>query len=744
MATVSDITDIPLSGLLHIDALLDTGPDWNYLTGSNNTIRYTFSVTSGNEDPEFAQKNFTGTQQAFTADQQKWVRQLLQDGGELNKLTGIHFVESGNGTDADIHLCNVDLQVSNVTGLCSWHSNYSYSGTQLVSYDVDAYVYLDNAEWFSQNRNLTPGGYGYETLLHELGHALGLKHPFDDSINLPASQDNTSNTLMSYKSTGGAHSHYSQYDIAALKWLYGMDGLRGDLGINSTNGARYIAGTSGADTLTGTAANDKLEGDGGNDMINGGSGTDTAVFRGVRSNYSFTPLDNGDLVVTSKDGTDGTDTLRSVEILQFDGGVSVSRDDVVSAATAVSDKLTLMVMMNEYGYTTPYGSTPRVTGKAELGTTVKIFSAADNHEVGSATVNKYGLYTADLSTFADGVNKVYATEIDAAGNVVLTTAAVSFKVDITPPVIPTYSSVIQPTGGNQVHLSGTAEAGTTIELVRGGSLQTIAHTTAGFDGTWALDTSPLPNGDYSVSVQSFDQAGNRTSSLGRPSWSVNSTANMTGTSDPDVLRPGVGNNAVDGGAGIDTAVYAGGRAGFTVKQADWGFDVTDNGGSNGHDALINVERVQFDDAYVAIDKASAQLFRLYSAAYGRSPDAITSDTVGMGYWISRMDHGTDIKQVSREFMVGGDGTGQAEFVRMYGSNPSDTDFVTQLYKNVLGRAPDAEGYDFWMNAMLSVPESNKLAMRAQIMIDFSDSPENIAKVVGQLEHGVDYTPYHGV
>jgi hypothetical protein len=95
-------------------------------------------------------------------------------------------------------------------------------------------------------------------------------------------------------------------------------------------------------------------------------------------------------------------------------------------------------------------------------------------------------------------------------------------------------------------------------------------------------------------------------------------------------------------------------------------------------------------------------------------------------------------------MVGGDGTGQAEFVRMYGSNPSDTDFVTQLYKNVLGRAPDAEGYDFWMNAMLSVPESNKLAMRAQIMIDFSDSPENIAKVVGQLEHGVDYTPYHGV
>jgi serralysin len=50
------------------------------------------------------------------------------------------------------------------------------------SYDADAFVYLDNVEWNYQNANLAPGGQGYETLLHELGHALGLKHPFDDSI----------------------------------------------------------------------------------------------------------------------------------------------------------------------------------------------------------------------------------------------------------------------------------------------------------------------------------------------------------------------------------------------------------------------------------------------------------------------------------------------------------------------------------------------------------------------------------
>ncbi|MFX4914333.1 hypothetical protein ABTC20_19160, partial [Acinetobacter baumannii] len=71
MATVSDVTKTPLSGLNYIDALLDSGPDWNFLTDSSRTplniLSYTFSVASGNEDASSAAKNFSGTQQAFTA-----------------------------------------------------------------------------------------------------------------------------------------------------------------------------------------------------------------------------------------------------------------------------------------------------------------------------------------------------------------------------------------------------------------------------------------------------------------------------------------------------------------------------------------------------------------------------------------------------------------------------------------------------------------------------------------------------
>jgi hypothetical protein len=722
MATVSDITTTHTSGLNYIDALLDTGPDWNYLTPAGNTLYYTFSIQSGNEAGQTGQEKFTLAQQVATRTAFDYI----------SKLTGIQFTETADGTAAQIHLCNTNLQPANVTGLCSWHSSYSYLGDQLVSYDADAYVYLDNAEWFTQNRNLTPGGYGYETLLHELGHALGLKHPFDGSINLPASQDNTNNTLMSYTSAGGPHSVYSQDDIAALKWLYGMDGLGGALGINSTNDARYIAGTSGADTLTGTAANDTLEGDGGNDMIDGGSGNDTAVFRGAYNNYTFSTLANGDLVVASKDGIDGTDTLHSVEILQF-SDMSVSRSDVASAAadTTAPAQPTLVVSKNAYDYTT--GSVPLVTGRAEAGATVKIFLTGSNQQVGTATADANGLYTFKLSSFADGLDyQVYATATDAAGNVSPSSDVVHFNVDATAPVIPTYT-MSYTAGSNQATFSGTGEANTTIELVRSGDLQTIARTTVDATGNWHLDTSPLPNGSYSVNVISIDHADNGTNALNRANLTVNSSANITGTAGKDVFHPGAGNNAVDGGDGIDTVVYAGSKANFTVAQEPWGFGVTDNVGTNGHDSLINVERVQFDDGYLAldVDGSAGQIFRLYSAAFGRA-----AEPTGLGYWMWRMELGTNLATVSKEFM-----TGQPEFDALYGVNPTDETFVTQLYHNVLHRDPDAGGFQYWLDTLGHNSNPNKAEVRAQMLIDFSNSVENQAVVVGSLQHGLDYVPH---
>lgn len=462
-------------------------------------------------------------------------------------------------------------------------------------------------------------------------------------------------------------------------------------------------------------------------MIDGGLGLDTAVFRGARSNYMFAELSNGDLVVTSKDGIDGTDTLRSVETLQFQD-MSASRADVV-ADTAAPAQPTLVVTMNANGYTT--GNTPLVSGKAEAGSTVKVYDSTGNQLVGTATADANGLWTTKLSAYADGQNySVYAKATDASGNVSVASAAAAFKVDSTPPVVPTYNMAYT-AGTNHATFDGTAEAGTTIELVRSGDLQTIARTKVGADGSWHLDTSSLPNGNYTISVVSLDLADNGSTAATRPTFTVNSAANITGTSGNDVLHPGAGGNGVDGGAGIDTAIYAGSRSNFTVAQEAWGFGVNDNVGSGGHDALINVERVKFDDGSLALDVegSAGQIFRLYSAAFSRPAEAN-----GLGYWIWRMDSGTTLKQVAKEFM-----TGQPEFDALYGVNPTNESFVMQLYHNVLHRDPDADGFNYWVNVLAQ--SGDKTEARTQMLIGFSDSLENQALVIGSLKQGLEYTPW---
>ncbi|WP_157269749.1 M10 family metallopeptidase [Azohydromonas aeria] len=94
--------------------------------------------------------------------------------------------------------------------------------------------------WFgsdgsSYTEDWTPGSYEYMTTLHEIGHALGLKHSFEtESYNaaiLPASLETRSSTLMSYSAQAGNQATYFSYepttpmllDIAAIQHLYGAN-----------------------------------------------------------------------------------------------------------------------------------------------------------------------------------------------------------------------------------------------------------------------------------------------------------------------------------------------------------------------------------------------------------------------------------------------------------------------------------------------------------------------------------------
>ncbi len=85
-------------------------------------------------------------------------------------------------------------------------------------------------------------------------------------------------------------------------------------------------------TISGTSRNDNLESTSSNDSIDGGQGIDTIAFTGNFSSYSFTrgtdTLEIADQRTTGT--TDGTDTLKNIEYIQFsDQTVEESKVDVV-------------------------------------------------------------------------------------------------------------------------------------------------------------------------------------------------------------------------------------------------------------------------------------------------------------------------------------------------------------------------------------------------------------------------------
>jgi hypothetical protein len=70
-----------------------------------------------------------------------------------------------------------------------------------------------------------------------------------------------------------------------------------------------------------------------------------------------------------------------------------------------------------------------------------------------------------------------------------------------------------------------------------------------------------------------------------------------------------------------------------------------------------------------------------------------------------------------------------EFAQKYGANPSNAAFVTELYTNVLGRAPDQAGLTYWIG------QANAGEAHDQLLVAFATSQENVQLIAPHVSSG---------
>ena len=376
---------------------------------------------------------------------------------------------------------------------------------------------------------------------------------------------------------------------------------------------------------------------------------------------------------------------------------------------------------------------------------------------GAAAYFRLRLINIELLRFNNGTTVLDLRTIQAAPDVSaprLTGATVSFDGSL---VVLSYSELLSasnlpPASAYTVTADGVAitpaslavsGASVTLTLpagsvVHAGQFVTIAYA----DPTTANDTVAIQDagGNDAASVAAFS-ASNASQTLRSEILGTAQAERLTGSTTGDRLSGGEGhdtlvglggNDIIDGGAGMDIAVFSGRRADYRVTVATDGSATVV--GPDGADRVVDVERLRFDDRVMALDHdgTAGKVYRLYQAAFDRKPDA-----AGLGFWIESLDRGFELKQAADNFLQA------PEFTALYGQNPSNDQFVTLLYRHVHHREPDAAGKQFWLDALANKDGAfGRNWSRGEVLLQFAESAENRAALIGVMLDGFEYEPFH--
>jgi serralysin len=304
------VTTLNIQGLSNdLGALID-GAKWGGGWGTGVTLTYSFPAEGGGYHPSHGYgTNFEYDHwYALTSAQRAAVVQAL---GIASRSANIDFVP----------VADDQYTVGEMRFAGTWNVS---PGSYAHAYTPQSGVVESGDVWFSEEWYDDPigrGTHGFTTILHEIGHALGLKHPFDPTEGngrvLPSGREHYTYTVMSYSAGPNADGAYfypttfMYLDLVALETLYGAptDANLGNTHYVYRSDTTYwetIVDSGGKDTFTYSSAFD-----GG--YIDLSNKTFTQVGQPVRlhdNSYNYDTIAFGpSTIIENANGGEGNDTI---------------------------------------------------------------------------------------------------------------------------------------------------------------------------------------------------------------------------------------------------------------------------------------------------------------------------------------------------------------------------------------------------------------------------------------------------